>query len=64
MIEVEDIVTLPKGRAFVLVNGGEIYKIRVPLTKYCFKKDLFYFSYVRQQSYGYAHVNSHIYHFA
>lgn len=27
----EDIVTLPKGQAFVLVNGGEIYKLRIPL---------------------------------
>lgn len=31
MIEVSDIVSLPKGQAFVLVNGGEIYKIRIPL---------------------------------
>ncbi|KTD20019.1 type IV conjugative transfer system coupling protein TraD [Legionella israelensis] len=31
MIGVEDIVSLPKGQAFVLVSGGEIYKIRVPL---------------------------------
>ncbi|WP_131783794.1 type IV conjugative transfer system coupling protein TraD [Legionella gresilensis] len=31
MIEVNDVISLPKGQAFVLVNGGEIYKIRIPL---------------------------------
>ena len=31
MIEVNDIISLPKGQAFVLVNGGELYKIRIPL---------------------------------
>ncbi len=33
MIGVDDIVALPKGQAFVLVNGGEVYKIRIPLPK-------------------------------
>ena len=31
MIDVNDIISLPKGQAFVLVNGGELYKIRIPL---------------------------------
>ena len=31
MIEINDIISLPKGQAFVLVNGGELYKIRIPL---------------------------------
>ncbi|OJW16564.1 MAG: hypothetical protein BGO44_00595 [Legionella sp. 39-23] len=31
MIDVHDIISLPKGQAFVLVNGGELYKLRVPL---------------------------------
>ena len=31
MLEVNDIIALPKGQAFVLVNGGELYKIRIPL---------------------------------
>ncbi|STX50920.1 conjugative coupling factor TraD [Legionella busanensis] len=38
MIEVNDIISLPKGQAFVLVNGGELYKVRIPLpltSKYC-----------------------------
>lgn len=32
MIDVHDIISLPKGQAFVLVNGGELYKIRIPLS--------------------------------
>ena len=31
MIEVSDIIALPKGQAFVLVNGGELYKVRLPM---------------------------------
>ncbi|MBA2651652.1 MAG: type IV conjugative transfer system coupling protein TraD [Tatlockia sp.] len=31
MLEVNDIISLPKGQAFVLVNGGELYKVRIPL---------------------------------
>ena len=31
MIDVNDIISLPKGQAFVLVSGGELYKIRIPL---------------------------------
>ncbi len=31
MISVDDIIGLPKGQAFVLVNGGELYKVRIPL---------------------------------
>ena len=31
MIGVDDIISLPKGQAIVLVNGGETYKIRIPL---------------------------------
>lgn len=33
MLEVNDITSLPKGQAFMLVNGGELYKIRIPLPK-------------------------------
>ncbi|MCD6056226.1 MAG: traD [Gammaproteobacteria bacterium] len=33
MLSVNDIVSLPKGQAFVFVNGGELYKIRMPLPK-------------------------------
>ncbi|KTD63271.1 conjugative coupling factor TraD [Legionella santicrucis] len=32
MVGVDDIISLPKGQAFILVNGGEIYKIRIPLS--------------------------------
>nr|WP_131777787.1 type IV conjugative transfer system coupling protein TraD [Legionella fairfieldensis] len=31
MIEPSDVAALPKGQAFVLANGGELYKIRIPL---------------------------------
>ncbi|MFO3428819.1 type IV conjugative transfer system coupling protein TraD [Legionella pneumophila serogroup 10] len=31
MIGVDDIVALPKGQAYMIVNGGELYKIRIPL---------------------------------
>lgn len=31
MLEINDITSLPKGQAFVLVNGGELYKVRIPL---------------------------------
>lgn len=31
MIDVNDVISLPKGQAFALVNGGELYKIRIPL---------------------------------
>ncbi len=31
MLSVNDIISLPKGQAFVLVNGGELYKVRIPL---------------------------------
>ncbi|KTD56739.1 conjugative coupling factor TraD [Legionella santicrucis] len=31
MIDVNDIISLPKGQAFILVNGGELYKVRIPL---------------------------------
>lgn len=30
MIDVNDVISLPKGQAFVLVNGGELYKVRIP----------------------------------
>lgn len=33
MLEANDIISLPKGQAFMLVNGGELYKIRIPLPK-------------------------------
>lgn len=31
MVGVDDIISLPKGQAFMIVNGGELYKIRIPL---------------------------------
>lgn len=31
MLEPSDLVSLPKGQAFVLANGGDLYKIRIPL---------------------------------
>lgn len=31
MIDIHDIISLPKGQAFVLMNGGELYKVRIPL---------------------------------
>ena len=31
MVEVSDIISLPKGQAFVFVNGGELYKVRIPM---------------------------------
>ncbi|STX28426.1 conjugative coupling factor TraD [Legionella beliardensis] len=31
MIGQDDIISLPKGQAFILAGGGEIYKIRIPL---------------------------------
>ena len=31
MLSVNDMVSLPKGQAFVFVNGGELYKIRIPM---------------------------------
>ena len=33
IVEVNDLFSLPKGQAFVMTNGGEIYKIRIPLPK-------------------------------
>lgn len=30
MIGVDDIIALPKGQAFILVNGGKVYKVRIP----------------------------------
>jgi len=31
LIEQNDVLNLPKGQAFCLVEGGKLYKIRVPL---------------------------------
>ncbi|TIE20331.1 conjugative coupling factor TraD, PFGI-1 class, partial [Legionella pneumophila] len=31
MIGVDDIVSLPKGQAYLLMSGCEIYKVRIPL---------------------------------
>ncbi len=33
LVEINDLYSLPKGQAFVLTNGGEVYKIRIPLPK-------------------------------
>lgn len=34
MIGVDDIISLPKGQAYVLTNGSEIFKVRLPLLKH------------------------------
>jgi hypothetical protein len=53
MIEVNDIISLPKGQAFVLVNGSEIWKIRIPLVSksifhiYGIKKILEYANFIK-----------------
>jgi hypothetical protein len=31
MIDTSDVVALPKGQAFVLMEGGPLYKVRMPL---------------------------------
>ena len=33
MIKASDLVNLPKGQAFALIEGGQLYKIRMPLPK-------------------------------
>jgi hypothetical protein len=33
LIVENDLYSLPKGQAFVVTNGGELYKIRIPLPK-------------------------------
>ncbi len=33
MLEPADVVSLPKGQAFALIEGGQLYKIRMPLPK-------------------------------
>lgn len=33
LVEINDLFSLPKGQAFVLTNGGEVYKLRIPLPK-------------------------------
>lgn len=33
IVEVNDLFSLPKGQAFVLTNGGQLYKIRIPLPR-------------------------------
>ncbi len=33
LLSVSDLVTLPKGQAFALLNGGQLWKIRVPLVR-------------------------------
>ncbi len=32
-VQINDLFSLPKGQAFVMTNGGELYKIRIPLPK-------------------------------
>ena len=34
-----DLFSLPKGQAFLLTDGGELYKIRIPLLKQGIKQD-------------------------
>lgn len=31
MLSPSDLVQLPKGQAFALIHGGQLYKIRIPL---------------------------------
>ena len=31
MLTPADLVNLPKGQAFALINGGQLYKLRMPL---------------------------------
>jgi len=31
MLEAADLVQLPKGQAFALIGGGQLYKLRMPL---------------------------------
>jgi len=31
MLSTADLVQLPKGQAFALIDGGQLYKIRMPL---------------------------------
>ena len=33
LITINDLYSLPKGQAFTMTNGGELYKIRIPLPK-------------------------------
>jgi len=33
MLEPSSVMSLPKGQAFALINGGELYKLRIPLRK-------------------------------
>jgi conjugative coupling factor TraD (TOL family) len=33
MLTPNDLLQLPKGQAFILIEGGQLYKIRIPLTK-------------------------------
>lgn len=33
LIQINDLYSLPKGQAFVITDGGQIYKIRIPLPK-------------------------------
>ena len=33
MVTVNDLLNLPKGQAFCLIEGGQLYKIRMPLPK-------------------------------
>ena len=32
-MEINDLFSLPKGQAMMMTNGGEVYKIRIPLPK-------------------------------
>ena len=52
MIEVSDIVSLPKGQAFVLVNGGELYKVRIPLPSNNESVPMHIKTLIRQLNYG------------
>ena len=33
IVDINDLFSLPKGQAFVMTNGGEIFKVRIPLPK-------------------------------
>ena len=35
MLTPADLIQLPKGQAFCLIGGGQLWKIRIPLPKKC-----------------------------
>ena len=33
LLSINDVISLPKGQAFCLIDGGKLYKVRMPLPK-------------------------------